>query len=55
MAREKLYERKRSIIIGVKVTPEMRSRLDACALSKGMTLSTFVLRVLEWYLNGIER
>lgn len=55
MPREKLYEKKRSIMIGVKVTPEMRSKLDACALSKGMTLSTFILRVLEWYFYGIER
>lgn len=55
MPRERLYEKKRSIMIGVKVTPEMRSKLDACALSKGMTLSTFILRVLEWYCYGIER
>lgn len=55
MARQKLGESKRSIMIGVKVSPEMRSKLDTCALAKGMTLSTFILRVLEWYCNGIER
>lgn len=52
MGRKKLYDFKRSIMLGVKVTPSFRTKLEDLARNEGMTVSTFILRVLEWFVDG---
>lgn len=51
MSRQKLYEKKRSVIIGVKVTPDMRAKLKQCAVERGLTMSTLINRLLEVYFR----
>lgn len=49
MPREKLGDMKRSVMVGVKVTPEFRKYLETCAQKEGLTLSTFIVNVLKIY------
>ena len=52
--RPKLGDRKRSIFIGVKVTPEMRNRIDVQASLECLTISSFIVKVLQLYLNDVQ-
>lgn len=49
--RPRLGDRKRSIVMGIKVTPVMRERIEAQALYEGLTMSTFIVKVLADYLK----
>lgn len=52
--RPKLGDRKRSIFMGIKVTPEMRNRIDVQASLECLTLSTFIVKVLQEYLDAAQ-
>lgn len=49
MTSEKLGDLKRSVHIGVTVTPEFRKYLELHAEKEGLTLSTFIVNVLKIY------
>lgn len=46
MARQKLGDKKRSIMIGVKVSPSMRAAIERRAQEAGMTMSSYIHEVL---------
>lgn len=52
MARKKLGDRKRSIMIGVKVSPSMRADIERRAQEAGMSMSSFINAVLLLNLYG---